>query len=285
MNTIKSILLTAGIIATTAFSAQLKTPQPSPTATIKQTIGLSEVTVVYSRPGMKERKIFGELVALGEIWRTGANGSTTIEISNDVKIGGKDVPAGKYAFYTIPGETEWTIIIHKNTTNWGSGNYKEEEDLVRFTAKPTKLDNAVESFTIDFGSFKSGNAIMMLSWENTRVSFPIESNADEAVEKQIKELLIDGPSAGTYYSAARHYLDNDKDMTQALTWVNTAIEKRPEAFWYIHQKAKIQGKLGKTKEAIATAEKSMQLAKESKDGDYGYIANNEKLIKQLKEKK
>ena len=103
MNSIKSILLAAGIIATSAFSAQLKTPQPSPTASIQQTIGLSEVTVVYSRPGMKERKIFGELVALGEIWRTGANGATTIEISNDVKIGGKDVPAGKYALYTIPG--------------------------------------------------------------------------------------------------------------------------------------------------------------------------------------
>ena len=195
MNTIKSILFAAGIIATTVLSAQLKIPQPSPKGTIKQTIGLSEVTVVYSRPGMKERKIFGELVTLGEIWRTGANAATTIEISNDVKIGGKDVPAGKYALYTIPRETEWTIIIHKNTTNWGTGDYKEEEDLVRFTAKSSKIENAVESFTIDFGSFKSGNATMMLSWENTRVSFPIESNADEAVEKQIKELLIDGPSA------------------------------------------------------------------------------------------
>jgi len=124
MNTIKSILFAAGIIATTLLSAQLKIPQPSPKGTIKQTIGLSEVTVVYSRPGMKERKIFGELVTLGEIWRTGANAATTIEISNDVKIGGKDVPAGKYALYTIPRETEWTIIIHKNTTNWGTGDYK-----------------------------------------------------------------------------------------------------------------------------------------------------------------
>lgn len=285
MNTIKTIVMTASIIASSSLFAQLKTPQPSPSLTFKQTVGLTEITVEYSRPGVKGRTIFGDLIPYGEIWRTGANASTKIEVSDDVKIGGKDVPAGKYALYTIPNKDEWTIILHKNTSYWGVGEYKEEEDLVRFNVKSSESSNSVESFTINFGTFTEAGANMSLSWANTMVSFAIETNTSAMVEKQIKELLIDGPAAGTYAGAARYYLDNDKDMNQALDWMNKAIEKRPDAFWYVHQKAKMQAKLGMKKEAIATAEKSLEMAKSSKGGDYGYIANNEKLIEELKAKK
>ena len=284
MNKVRNLILVTGVLAASFATAQLKTPQPSPTASIEQIVGLTEVEIEYSRPGVKGRTVFGDLEKYGEVWRTGANKATSIEIEDDVKIGGKEVPAGTYSLFTIPGETEWTIIINKNTELWGAGGYKQEEDQARFNVKPTKLNDMVESFTIDFSNFTSNSAIINLSWQNTRVSFPIETKANEDVEKQIKELLVDGPSAGTYYAGARYYLDNEKDMTQALTWINKAIEKRPEAFWYMHQKAKIQSKLGKTKEAIATAEKSMEMAKVNKEGDYGYVANNEKLIKELKAK-
>lgn len=285
MRKIKFLSLATGILLSSLATAQLKTTQPSPSASIKQTVGLTEVEIEYSRPSMKGRKVFGELVAFGETWRTGANKATSIELTEDVKLGGKEVKAGKYSIFTIPGEAEWTIIINKNTELWGEGGLKQEEDAARFTVKPTKLNDAVETFTIDFSNFDGGNAVINLMWENTKVSFVIETKANEAIEAQIKELLIDGPGAGTYYGAARYYLDNNKDLKQALVWIDKAIEKRPDAFWYIHQKAKIQGNLGLKKEAIATAEKSMELAKANKEGDYGYVKSNEDLIKELKAKK
>ena len=282
---LKNVILAAGVFANTLVSAQLKTPQPSPSASIKQTVGLTDVTVDYSRPGMKGRKVFGDLVAFGSVWRTGANKATAITLSDDVKIGGKDVKAGKYSIFTIPGEAEWTVIVNSNTELWGAGGYKQEEDVARFMVKPTKLNDTYETFTIGFSHLTNDAAHVNLMWENTKVSFKIETMANEQVQKQINEMLVEGPSAGTYYGAARYYLDNDKDLKQALTWIDKAIEKRPEAFWYIHQKAKIQGKLGMKKEAIATAEKSMEMAKANKEGDYGYVKNNEDLIKELKSKK
>ncbi len=284
MKTLKKIACAGLILCSTSGYSQLKTPQPSPSAKLEQTVGLTQVIIDYSRPGMKERKIFGELVPYDKMWRTGANSSTKIEFDNDVIFGGKEVPAGKYALYTIPGELEWTIILNKNIESWGIDQYKEAEDLVRFNVKSAKLNDIVETFTIELSNLKSNGGNVNISWENTLISVALEVKSDELVEKQIKELLIDGPSAGTYYGAARYYLDNDGDLNQALTWINIAIKKRPEAFWYIHQKANIQAKLGQKKEAIATATKSLELAKASSDGDYGYAAKNEALIKLLKEK-
>lgn len=285
MKKIRNVFLAMGVLAASMATAQLKTPQPSPSASITQTVGLIDVKIDYSRPGMKGRTVFGGIVPFGEIWRTGANKATAITLPEDVKIGGKDVKAGSYSIFTIPNETEWTIIINNNTELWGAGAYKQEEDAARFTVKPTKITDAYETFTIDFSDLTSNSAHINLIWENTKVAFKIETNANEAVEAQIKEILVDGPSAGTYYGAARYYLDNDKDLKQALTWIDVAIEKNPNAFWYIHQKAKIQGKLGMKKEAIATAQKSMEMAKANKEGDYGYVKNNEDLIKELKSKK
>ena len=285
MTNTKHLLLAIALVFNTIAFAQLKTPAPSPNATIEQMVGLTQVKIEYSRPGKKDREIFGKLVPYGEMWRTGANASTKIEFDNDIVIGGKEIPAGKYALYTIPGELEWTIIIHKNLDNWGVGEYKEADDAVRFKVKPTKLNDVVETLTIDFSHLTSDGAYLNISWANTLVAIVLDSKSGEKVEKQIKELLIEGPSAGTYYGAARYYLDNDQDLKQALTWINVAIEKRPEAFWYIHQKANIQAKLGLTKEAIVTANKSIELAKVGEDGDYGYIAKNEELIKKLSEKK
>lgn len=281
----KSILFSLGIMCCISTFAQLKTPKPSPTATLIQEVGLTDVSITYSRPGVKGRTIFGDLVPFGEIWRTGANKATSITFSTDAKIGGKEVKAGSYSIFTIPGKEEWTIIINSETELWGTGKYSKDQDVARFTVKPETTKEKTESFTIEFSNFDNGDAVINLSWENTRVSFPFATAVTEMVENQIKEMLVDGPSANTYYNAARFYLENDKDLEQALKWINIAIVKRPEAFWMTHQKAKILGKLGKTKEAIATAEKSMKMASENEDGDYGYVANNEKLIAELKKKK
>jgi hypothetical protein len=284
MNNIKNIFLGVLVLITAAAQAQLTTPQPSPTATINQKLGLTDISVTYSRPGAKNRVVFGELVPFGKVWRTGANKATSVTFSTDVNLGGKDVKAGTYSLFTIPNSAEWTVILNSNTELWGAGKYDEAKDVARFTIKPTILNDIVETFTIDFSHLVGSDGHMNLSWENTRVAIAVKTDANGMIEKQIKEILVDGPSAGTYYNAARFYVENDKDMNQALTWINAAINKRPEAFWYMHYKAKIQAKMGKTKEAIATAEKSLTMAKENEDGDYGYIANNEKLIAELKKK-
>jgi hypothetical protein len=278
---INTLFVAAALTLSTAANAQLKTPQPSPTATIQQTVGLTDVEVIYSRPGIKGRTIFGELVPYGEIWRTGANASTKIKISDNAKIGGQEVPAGQYAIYSIPGATEWTVIIYKGLENWGAAGYDKTQDVARITVKPTKLTEKYETFTIDFSDFETAGANLNLMWENTKISLPISTPTDEQVEKQIAELM-QGPNANSYFGAARFYLEKEKELPKAEMWINKAVELRPDAFWMIHVQAKIYAKQGKKKEALAAAEKSLKMAKENKDGDFGYVANNEKLIKEIK---
>lgn len=281
MKKLKSIILAAFVVLTLNVNAQIKSPQPSPTATISQKVGLVDIDVTYSRPGMKDRVIFGELVPFGEVWRTGANASTKIKFNEAVNLGGKDIEAGEYSVYTIPGESEWTIIISTSLENWGANNYKIEEDAARFVIKPTKLNDVTESFTMDFGTFTKDGCNLNLSWEKTRITIPIKVNTDEAVMAAIKETILDGPSANDYRTAANYYKDKGKDLEQALAWIDIAISKRTEAFWYVYNKAEILKALGKKKEAIAAATKSMEMAKVYEDGDYGYIKRNEELIAEL----
>lgn len=285
MKRFKTLALSIALVASISVFAQIESPQPSPLAKLSQKVGLTDVEISYSRPGVKGRTIFGDLEKWDVLWRTGANATTKIKFSDDVKVNGMAIPAGEYTLFTIPGKEEWTVILNKDLTLWGTAGYKESENVVKFQVKSTKLTDLVETLTIDFTNFTSNTAQLYLKWENTMITFQIETNVADKIEKQIKTTLIDGPSAGSYASAAGYYLDNNKDLEQALTWMNKAVEKRPEAFWYVYKQAQILAKMGKTKEAIAAAEKSMQMAKDSKDGDYGYVANNEKLIKELKAKK
>ncbi|MBU2020615.1 MAG: DUF2911 domain-containing protein, partial [Bacteroidetes bacterium] len=154
-----------------------------------------------------------------------------------------------------------------------------------FTVKPTKLTEKYETFTIDFSNFTTSTAMLNMMWENTKISFEINTPTNEMVEKSIKATLMDGPSAQSYAAGATFYLDKGENLDQALIWINKAIEKRTEAFWYVHTKAKILAKQGKKAEAITTAKKSMEMAKANKDGDFGYITNNQKLIDELSAKK
>ncbi len=267
--------------------AQITTPQPSPVATLEQTVGLTKITVAYSRPGVKKRQVFGDLESYGKIWRTGANASTKITFEDAVTLAGNTVPAGQYALYTIPGEKEWTIIVHKNLELWGAGGYDMKDDLVRFKVSPTNLKDNIESFTIDFSNFTINGAHLELKWQHTLVSIPITVDVDAKVMAQIKEHVIDSETvdAKLYAPAASYYLQAGKDLDQALVWIDKAIENNDQAFWLIHTKAKILAGLGKKKEAIKTAQKSMEVAKASPRGDFGYVKNNEEFIAKLKKKK
>lgn len=275
-----SFVLTLGIFSL-ALAQQIQMPQASPTATISQKIGLTDVSVEYSRPSTKGRKIFGELVPYGEVWRTGANAATVITFNTPVIIEGNNLPAGSYALYSIPGKSDWTIIFSKNTKLWGAVGYNKDEDALRFNVKPGKTGQKYETMEINFVDMTDTGASIAIKWENVRVKFRIETEVDSIVMKQIKEMVIDKDpqNPGLYYQAANYYFTNNKDMNQAYEWIVKSVDSDPK-YWTMHLKAKIELALGKKKEAIESATKSMEMAKEAKNPDY--VGLNERLIKSIK---
>ena len=279
----KKILLLSAIFCYSFISAQIKSPQPSPTATITQKVGVSNISVEYSRPGAKEREIFGGLVSYGKMWRTGANKATKITFNENCVFGGAKVKKGSYSLFNIPGEKEWTVVLNKNTELWGVGEYDEKNQVCSIVSKSIETKDFTESFTIDFGTFQSFSAIMSLKWANTKIDIKIESLEAKKLEKQYLELLTKGPSASDYYNGAKFFADNTSEYEMALEWINTAIDKRPDAFWMQFHKARILKKMGNKKESISVAEEVIALAKEKKD-DYGYIKRSEDLIKSMKSK-
>ncbi|ALI97978.1 DUF2911 domain-containing protein [Rufibacter tibetensis] len=284
LNLVWSFAIALFLLGNTA-TAQIKMPAASPSSTIKQNIGLADVTVEYSRPSMKGRKIFGDLAPYGRLWRTGANASTKLTFSEEVMLEGNKVPAGTYALYTIPGEKDWTVVIHKNTKHWGDGgkDYKAEEDLVRFKVTPKKTAEKTETFTINFANLTNNGGTMQIMWENTLVPVKITTDVDTKVMSQIQEKVVNGTDVtpALYAAAASYYAENNKDMKQALAWMKQANEKDPK-FWTLHQQAKIQAKMKDYKGAAATAQKSIELAKKENNADY--VALNEKLLAEIKNK-
>jgi hypothetical protein len=277
----KRILLAAAFSGALFFTnAQLNTPQPSPTASVKQNFGLSSIELSYSRPAMKGRKIFGDLVPFDKVWRTGANNATTLTFGDDVTIGGTKIAAGKYGLLTIPGKDNWVVIISKQTDVTSPAGYKQESDVVRVNAAPEKLKSAVESFTIEFTTISANKCNMEIKWANTGVKVPIETDVESKVMAQINALMSDTSKNKPYWGAAMYYLDNNKDLNTALGWLDKAIAANPNAFWVMHQKANALARLGRKQEAIEAANKSIAVAKEAKNDDY--VALNEKLLKTLK---
>ena len=274
----KKILSTILICSVAAIgSAQLKTPAPSPTQTIKQDFGLSSVELIYSRPDIKGRKIFGDLVPWNKVWRTGANNATRLKFNDDVMIGGQSLKAGEYALYTVPGENEWEIIINKGSANWGT-NYKQEDDVFRVKAKPMRLNDKVETFTMQFANVKPTSTDLHIMWDKTAVAIPITTDIDKKIMAQIDNAM--NKDSRPYFQSAMYYMETGKDLNQAVIWFDKGIELNPKAFWMYHQKANALAKLGKRDEARAVATKSMELAREQKNDDY--VALNQKLIATLK---
>lgn len=271
-----ALILCLTFIVGTTVNAQIKTPAPSPSSKVEQAVGLTDVTIEYSRPGMKDRKIFGDLVQYGELWRTGANASTKISFSDDVKVGGQDLKKGKYALYTIPGENEWAVIFYSNTSHFSTpgDKYSEDDVAAKVMVKPTKTGMPIETFTIDINHLRNQSASINMMWENTMISIPLEVEVNSRVEKDIARVLA-GPGRGDYYTAARFYYDNDKDLKQAHAWAVKANEMDAK-FWQLRLQSLIEAKLGKTDMAIETAKKSMEMAKT--EGNMDYVRMNEKSI-------
>jgi hypothetical protein len=278
MKKLVSILFLSGCLLYQAHAQDLRMPAPSPSSEIKQEFALSSVEVSYSRPSMKGRTIFGDLVPYGKVWRTGANQATTITFGEDVTVGGKPVKAGKYGLLTIPNTTEWTVIITKQLDVTSPAAYKEAEDVARFTVPVENLPVTVETFMITFDNISSSEMNMLLLWDKAVVAVPIKAEVDSKVMAQIDQLM--NKDNKPYFMAGMYYLQTGKDLNKSLEWFDKAIQQNPDGFWIYHQKANAQAKLGKKKEALETAQKSIELAKKAKNDDY--VALNEKLIKTLK---
>lgn len=281
-------LVVAGALATAAGSAQapaaprINAPAASPAATLKQRVGFTDIEVSYSRPSMRDRKIFGAFLPYGEVWRTGANTATKITFSTDVKVAGKTLPAGAYALYSIPDLSEWTIIFNKVTGEWGAYSYKEENDALRVTAKAQGLTQPVETFTIDFNDLRTESATLNLVWEKVRVPVKIEVDVVKNVVAQINAAMASGQtlSASAYYSAAMFYYDQGLDLKQAKGWIEEATKGDKPAFYMLHAKAKILAKTGDKAGAIAAAKQSIAAAEGAPRAEY--VRLNEALIESLK---
>lgn len=275
----KKLLLSIALggMVLTADAQAIKTPAPSPTQMIRQDFGISSVELVYSRPGIKGRKVFGKLVPYGEVWRTGANSATRIKFSDDVSIGGHALKAGEYAIFTIPNEKSWDIIINKGSQNWGT-EYHQEDDLFRVTVPSTKLDDAVESFTMNFANVKSGSMDLQIMWDKTLVNVPITADVDKKVMAQIDNAM--NKDNHPYFQAAMYYMESGRDMNQALAWLDKAAEQNPKAFWIQYQRANALVRLNRKDEARKAANTSLALAQEAKNMDY--VRLNEDLLASLK---
>jgi len=265
------------VVLTISAQAQIKTPAPSPSATTMQTVGLTDITVEYSRPSAKGRTIFGAdaLVPNDKIWRTGANSVTKVTFSDDVMIEGKELKAGKYGVLTLPGAKSWAVHFYTYaSSSWSS--YKEATPALAVTVSPKKSADMKETFTISIDNLKSDGAIMNIAWAKTVVPVKISTSSDKAVMANIEKVMA-GPSAADYYNAASYYFTADKDLDQALTWMKKATDGPDKKFWQVKRMSELLAKMGKKKEAIAAAKTSLELA--TKAGNDDYIKMNNDNIK------
>ena len=280
---IVSPVLTVALLFAAEARAQeqqpMKFPDASQRANVKQRVGLTDIEIDYARPNKNDREIFGSLVPYGKIWRTGANATTRIKFSEAVKVGDKEIPAGEYGIFTIPNANEWTVIFSKDTKAQ-AGDYKQENDAARVTVKPETLPMSMETFTIGLTDVKGASAMLNLMWDKTRVSVPLKTDDIEQVSAQLDAAAKGNTTLDprTAYQAASFYVDNNKDMNQALKWIDTALEKNPDAYFMHMRRAQIQQKLGNKKEAAASAQKTIDILKKNSDPDESGIKAAQQII-------
>jgi tetratricopeptide (TPR) repeat protein len=274
-----SFILLSALLTSGVYAQDLKLPALSPTSKLTQEFSTSNIEISYSRPSMRGRKIFGELVAFGNVWRTGANSATKVKFGEDVTVGGQAVKAGEYALYTIPGVAEWEIILNKGVGNWGNAGYDKADDVARFKIAPKALDKNVQTFTINIGNITYSSCNIELMWEKTKVIIPVKANNEERLSASIDK-AINNPNI-PYFQAANYYFETDQNLDKAIVYVDKALEANPKAFWMWSLKARIAQKMGKKDDAINAANKAMEVAKGSAF-EAEYVNNMTKLINSYK---
>ena len=268
-------LLFVGVISA---NAQIKTPAPSPFSKVEQVVGLTDVTLEYSRPAMRGRTIFGDLVPFDKIWRTGANARTKITFSDDVTIEGDTLKKGTYAIFTKPAADSWEVYFYTDYAGGGAPrNWDDSKVALKTTAKTESMPMPVQSFTISFDDLTDASAVIGMLWENTYVGVKFNVPTDAIASKSI-ESVMSGPSANDYNNAASYYRKNGKDLKQALIWSTKATELNKNAFWMMREKSLIHAAMGDKKGAIEAAKKSMEVAEKAGNADYVKM-NKESIAK------
>lgn len=273
MKKVAALAFLVSLGALGAAQADIKLPKPSPGASVKAEIGTAAVTIDYHRPGVKGRKIWGELVPYGQVWRLGANNATTITFTDAVKVEGKEVPAGTYGLFAIPAQDKWTLILNKQPKQWGAYFYKAEEDVLRFDIQP-QAGPFTEWMVFEITPAGSGKAVVEMAWENLRVPFRVEVDANAMAWKSVDEALAGSPTWEDYQTAAHWALQTDQRLDEAMTWIDKASAMQ-ESFWNHETKARLLQKAGKVDEAVAHLDKAMKLAEGKAPKEY--IAGLEKL--------
>ncbi len=274
-----------GIFTVISFSmnAQVQTPALSPVSKFEQKVGLTDITIQYSRPGKRDRLVFGDVVPFGEIWRLGANENTKITSSDAIIFGKDTVKAGTYAIYAKPEKESWTLFLYSETTNWGVPDPWDSKKVVYETKLPVvQLNDVVETFTISIEKIENNGASLVIMWDKSKIALPFTVNTKDKVLASIKKTM-EGPSANDYHRSATFYYQEKIDVKKALEWSTKACEMRPEAYWMLRTKALLQAENGDFKGAIATAKKSIELAE--KDGDAAYVKMNKNSIEEWSKKK
>lgn len=265
----KIFIALAIILAPLALEAQVKTPQSSPKGYIKQTVGLTDVEVTYSRPGARGRAVFGNLVPFGKLWRTGANENTIINFGDDVIIDGKTLKKGKYSIYTIPRIESWEVIFYLSTDNWGlPENWNEAYVALRTTVKEDALPTPVETFTIGINGLEQNSAYLEMAWENSHIALKFEVPTAKIATASIQKTLA-GPTWNDYYAASQYLFQSNGDMINAREYVDKALEMSTEKPFYVSRlKSLIQAKQGDKAGAIETAKISLAAAEAANNQDY-----------------
>jgi len=263
----KIILLFSAVLLSIGVEAQVKAPQPSPLSKIEQVIGLTDVSVEYSRPSMKGRTIFGNLVPYDKLWRTGANKNTNITFSSDVTVEGKELKKGTYAIFTKPGKQSWEVMFYSDAENWGTPKkWDDTKVAAKFSVKTNKIPFKVETFTLMFSDFKMDSAMLNIIWEETEAALKIEVPSKKMAKASIEKIMA-GPSANDHYQAAVFY-KNIEDYKKAQEHIEKAVAGRADAFWMHRQHSLILAKNGDKAGAIKAAQKSLKLAETAKNADY-----------------
>lgn len=262
-----------------AAKAQITTPQPSPFTKVEQKVGLTDVTLEYSRPGMRGRTIFGDLVPYGKTWRTGANANTKITFSTSVTVGGIELKAGSYAVYSVPNQGKWDVMFYSDAKNWGTPRkWDESKVAAKVTVDVIPMPMNIETFTMTFDDLTNTGAVLGILWEKAYVGVPFSVPTDAGVMASIDKTM-NGPSANDYYAAAVYYKEAGKDINKAVKWINKTIEmnKKDPKFWQYRQQSLILEKAGDKKGAIAAAKMSLDLA--TKAGNADYVKMNKDFLK------
>ncbi|MFZ9869941.1 MAG: DUF2911 domain-containing protein [Candidatus Kapaibacteriota bacterium] len=279
MTVTRSLMLALLVLSTSIATAQLKLPVLSPTSTIMQEFATSKIEITYSRPSMKGRVIFGDLVPYNQVWRTGANAATKVMFGEEVVIAGTSIKPGSYSLYTVPGTSEWEVIINTNTGSWGSNGYDTKDDVVRFTIKPTTLTAPVETFTIGVGNITYNTCTIDLAWDRTHVSIPVKADNNARLMKEIEQ-AIERPNI-PYRAAAQYYLSTNQNLDKALDYAQRSAAANPKQYWQHMLVAEIAAKVNNATVCREAVAKVRELTKGT-DGEKSYYTATQALLDSLK---